>query len=93
MKVVQIETPDFQAQAISISEMPISRMVALDTPDPVKRVSLIMKLCSDAILEEQDRERFWGLSFEQSMRTVDAWINSSPTQIQLSESTYKYLED
>lgn len=93
MRIVQIETPDFQAKAISMAEMPVSRMVALDTPDPVKRVSLIIKLCSDAIVEESDRERFWALSFIESMKAVDNWINASPAEMQVYEGTRRFLED
>jgi hypothetical protein len=91
MRLVFVKTEDFEGEIIWLYEMPMSRMLELEVEDPVKRVALIVKLLSDAIVSDNTRKEFEALSFENTMNVVHAWFSADPADIP-SPSTFREMD-
>lgn len=76
-KIVQIETEDFTAEALSLHELPGTQVAyAMASTGPYRNVALL-ELFKLAILEPQKSEYIDVLSFEQMAEAIAEWMELS----------------
>lgn len=78
MNIVHIKTDFFEADAIWLFEMPVSRIVEAADEEHIKQVKSLLTMFSDALLEDTKRDLFWCLSFDEAMRVVSKWFSARP---------------
>jgi hypothetical protein len=78
LRIVNVKTDDFEAEALSIEEMPWQHVMTAAIADPYhKRIALIDMLKS-AIFDDYKRKELETLSYRQVMDALDAYTTAKP---------------
>jgi hypothetical protein len=72
-----IRTEAFTAEALHFSEMPAQRVLKLLSTDVHPNTAV--KFLYDALLSDDDRDRFASLSWRDTVIAVDKYLSSPPT--------------
>lgn len=82
MRVVDIVTEDFSAEAIYYGDMPLKDMMEVSTSvDAVQRVRRWAELMEKAILDPEKVGEFMALSFDESMQVCSLYLKLKPREM------------
>ena len=85
MKIVHIRTEDFEADALFIGEMPASQVLRISAESHSGKQSLLAyQLFKRAILDDEKRNDFEALSFDQVVRILSAYSTASPVDVPIT---------
>lgn len=79
MKIVELRTPDFTADAIFIGDMPAKEVINISIQREVgEQVHAVMKVVRRAILDPNAQAEFDTLTFDQMTKVINEYCTKKP---------------
>lgn len=79
MRIVNVTTDDFTAEALAIDEMPWQHVMLTAVADPYRKRLNLLGLFKNALCDTTKREEFDRLSYRQAMNVLDAYVTAKGT--------------